>query len=121
MIKKDKALLIFLPSYQNNHESYYKVLTEVVFNEKNVTLLAYSNDCNLKSNNNLRVICPKKNEGINQFTLRNIKYFIKADLIVLEELYKVSFPGQFANWGSVWVGRRIVMLLLPVWKKELFS
>ena len=102
MIKKDKALLIFLPSYQNNHESYYKVLTEVVFNEKNVTLLAYSNDCNLKSNNNLRVICPKKNEGISQFTLRNIKYFIKADLVVLEELYKVSFliPLIIVAFGS---------------------
>ena len=74
----------------------------VVFNEKNVTLLAYSNDCNLKSNNNLRVICPKKNEGINQFTLRNIKYFIKADLIVLEELYKVSFliPLIIVAFGS---------------------
>lgn len=91
MIEKNKIILIFLPNYQSNHESYYNILINNVFKNKNLIILAYTFNSNRLNTNNVKYYYPIKGESLNTFALKNIKFFNKADLIVFEELYKISF------------------------------
>ena len=90
-MNRKKSVLIFLPSCQDNHESYYNVLINRVFSQKQIIVLAYNSRIGINKSVNTKIVLSKKGESLIRFTLRNSKYFFKASLIVFEELYSYSF------------------------------
>lgn len=98
-----KNVLICLPHFQNNHISYYSYLLEEVFNEDEVSVLAYTfHEDSQKKLKGCTPYFPKKRESTAWFLLKNLRLFRKADIIIYEELYKVSITsilliGLFGN------------------------
>ncbi|MEZ4857332.1 MAG: hypothetical protein R2781_00805 [Flavobacteriaceae bacterium] len=86
-----KNVLLCLPHFQNNHISYYTNLMDDIFNEDEVTVIAYTfNRDFIKKSQKTPTYFPKKGDTVGYFLLKNIGLFRKADIIIFEELYKLS-------------------------------
>ena len=91
-----KNVLICLPHFQNNHISYYWNLLEEYFETDEVSVLAYTfHEDSKEKLGKFNSYFPNKKETTAWFLLKNIRLFRKADIIIYEELYKVSLSSVF--------------------------
>lgn len=92
MGNKKNKILIFLPHYEKNHESYYSGLINDVFKDGKYDVLIFSKDLHTFNRfNKSNWHFPDKNESLTYFALRHLNLFIKSKLIVQDEIFKISF------------------------------